>query len=200
MFDPFGDFESRGYLRNIAQEKDLEIVRRLEHVSFTIGLDDAFRQLSEVRQLTYKDVLDTHKTLFEAVYPKEISILDTERKFIRSLLLDFEELVAMGISRFTAWRFMGIIRGEAKAKDRKVAAIITAILVVALLIFAIVAPAAVAAGAKYPLYFMGGAAVIYFILHKMPLPGAPQLIKSRIELFLQIIGLVVSIVVYIFLH
>ena len=67
-FDPFGDFESRGYLRNVAQEKDLEIVRRLEHVSFTTGLDDAFKKLSEIKLLTYKDVLDTHKTLFEAVY------------------------------------------------------------------------------------------------------------------------------------
>jgi cell filamentation protein len=68
-FDPFGDFESRGYLRNIEQEKDLDIVRRLEHVSFTTGLDDAFKQLSGVKQLSYKDVLDTHRTLFEAVYP-----------------------------------------------------------------------------------------------------------------------------------
>jgi hypothetical protein len=32
-FDPFGDFESRGYLRNLAQEKDPAIVRRLEHAS-----------------------------------------------------------------------------------------------------------------------------------------------------------------------
>lgn len=69
IFDPFGDFESRGYLRNIEQEKDLEIVRRLEHVSFTTGLEDAFRQLSGLRQLSYMDVLNTHKTLFEAVYP-----------------------------------------------------------------------------------------------------------------------------------
>jgi cell filamentation protein len=68
-FDPFGDFESRGYLRNVEQEKDLDIVRRLEHVSFTTGLDDVFKQLSEVQQLSYKNVLDTHKTLFEAVYP-----------------------------------------------------------------------------------------------------------------------------------
>jgi cell filamentation protein len=68
-FDPFGDFESRGYLRNIAGEKDLEIVRRLEHLSFTTGLDDALKQLSAVEQLTYQDVLDTHKALFEAVYP-----------------------------------------------------------------------------------------------------------------------------------
>jgi cell filamentation protein, protein adenylyltransferase len=68
-FDPFGDFEGRGYLRNVEQEKDLDIVRRLEHVSFTTGLDDAFKQLAGIKKLSYEDVLDTHKTLFEAVYP-----------------------------------------------------------------------------------------------------------------------------------
>ncbi len=36
-FDPFGDFETQGYLRNLAKEKDLDIVRRLEHTSFTTG-------------------------------------------------------------------------------------------------------------------------------------------------------------------
>jgi cell filamentation protein len=40
-FDPFGDFESRGYLRNLANEKDLDIVRRLEHTSFMTGIDMA---------------------------------------------------------------------------------------------------------------------------------------------------------------
>jgi cell filamentation protein len=68
-FDPFGDFETRGYLRNLAEEKDLEIVRRLEHTSFTTGIDAAFRRLAPVKRLAYDDVLDTHKILFEAVYP-----------------------------------------------------------------------------------------------------------------------------------
>ena len=68
-FDPFGDFDSCGYLRNLEQEKDLDIVRRLEHVSFTTGLDDAFKQFSGTKQIGYQDVLDTHKTLFEPVYP-----------------------------------------------------------------------------------------------------------------------------------
>ena len=68
-FDPFGDFETRGYLRNLAQEKDAAIVRRLEHASFTTGLDDAFAQLAKRNPLTYADVLATHKILFEAVYP-----------------------------------------------------------------------------------------------------------------------------------
>lgn len=68
-FDPFGDFETRGYLRNIARVKDPKIVRQLEHTSFTTGLDAALASLSIEPQLSYRDVLDTHKVLFEAVYP-----------------------------------------------------------------------------------------------------------------------------------
>jgi fido (protein-threonine AMPylation protein) len=41
-FDPFGDFATEGYLRNVEKEKDLDIVKRLEHASFTTGLDEAF--------------------------------------------------------------------------------------------------------------------------------------------------------------
>jgi len=68
-FDPFGDFETRGYLRNFEGEKNLDIVRRLEHLSFTTGVEDAFQKLSQVETLSYEDVLGTHKILFEAVYP-----------------------------------------------------------------------------------------------------------------------------------
>jgi cell filamentation protein len=68
-FDPFGDFETRGYLRNLANEKDLDIVRRLEHSSFTTGIDDAFHHLLARKALDYSDVGATHKTLFDAVYP-----------------------------------------------------------------------------------------------------------------------------------
>jgi cell filamentation protein len=68
-FDPFGDFETRGYLRNLAQEKDSAIVRRLEHASFTTGIDEAFAQLATKNPFVYADVLSTHKVLFDAVYP-----------------------------------------------------------------------------------------------------------------------------------
>jgi cell filamentation protein len=68
-FDPFGDFETRGYLRNIEQEKDLAIVQRLQHASFTTGIDDAFAALAKKNPLTYDDVLGAHKILFEALYP-----------------------------------------------------------------------------------------------------------------------------------
>jgi cell filamentation protein len=68
-FDPFGDFETRGYLRNVARQKDRDIVRRMEHSAFTTALDGAFVHLSKRKALTYTDVLTTHKMLFDAVYP-----------------------------------------------------------------------------------------------------------------------------------
>jgi cell filamentation protein len=68
-FDPFGDFETRGYLRNVARTKDSKIIRQMEHASFTTGLDAAFAKLASQKQLSYDDVLGTHKILFEAVYP-----------------------------------------------------------------------------------------------------------------------------------
>ena len=68
-FDPFFDFETRGYLRNQFGEKDLDIVRRLEHSSFVQGVEAAFAHLASRKQLTYADVLATHKALFEDVYP-----------------------------------------------------------------------------------------------------------------------------------
>jgi cell filamentation protein len=45
IFDPFGDFATRGYLRNLAKAKDPEIVRRLQHNSFMTGLDEALAKL-----------------------------------------------------------------------------------------------------------------------------------------------------------
>lgn len=68
-FDPFGDFATEGYLRNVEKEKDLDIVKRLEHTSFTTGFDEAFAALGKCRQFSYSDVLQTHGILFSAVYP-----------------------------------------------------------------------------------------------------------------------------------
>jgi cell filamentation protein len=68
-FDPFGDFATAGYLRNTEREKDLNIVKRMEHSSFVSGLDQAFAELRKPKQLTYEHVLRTHGILFDAVYP-----------------------------------------------------------------------------------------------------------------------------------
>jgi cell filamentation protein len=68
-FDPFGDHATRGYLRNVAGELDPERVKRLEHRSFSANILTALKNLQGVRHLSYQDVLDTHRTLFGAVYP-----------------------------------------------------------------------------------------------------------------------------------
>jgi cell filamentation protein len=68
-FDPFGDFETRGYLRNIARAKDQAVVQRLQHNSFLTGIDAALAHLQAQPALAYDDVLHTHRTLFEAVFP-----------------------------------------------------------------------------------------------------------------------------------
>ena len=68
-FDPFGDFETRGYLRNFFCEKDPNIIKHLEHSSFVAGIPEAFQYLGSIRRLTYDDVLKTHKILFGDIYP-----------------------------------------------------------------------------------------------------------------------------------
>ena len=68
IFDPFNDFEARGYLHNVFGEKDPAIVKHLEHSSFVAGISDAFKYLSSVRRLSYTDVQHTHKTLFGDMY------------------------------------------------------------------------------------------------------------------------------------
>jgi cell filamentation protein len=68
-FDPFGDFESRGYLRNIAGLRDSRAVKEFEHRAFLEKLPEAVAQLEQVKRLSYRDVLETHRILFEEVYP-----------------------------------------------------------------------------------------------------------------------------------
>ncbi|MGY2292317.1 Fic/DOC family protein [Pseudomonas sp. SDO528_S397] len=69
MFDPFKDFESKGYLRNVVGEKDLNIVKQLEHDLFTANLPDAMAYLEKQRKVTYGDFLHVHKLLFGDFYP-----------------------------------------------------------------------------------------------------------------------------------
>jgi cell filamentation protein len=68
-FDVFGDFETRGYLRNSEGLKDPAEVKRLEHRSYRKNIGAAIEHLRHVKQITYQDILDTHKILFQDVYP-----------------------------------------------------------------------------------------------------------------------------------
>jgi cell filamentation protein len=50
-FDPFGDFEIRGYLRNTAALHDPAAVRAYEHRAFLAKLDRAFANLAVIGRL-----------------------------------------------------------------------------------------------------------------------------------------------------
>lgn len=67
-FDPFGDFESRGYLRNVLGEKDARVVKHLEHLAFLASVSEAFEYLRSIPRLHYDDVLKTHQILFGNLY------------------------------------------------------------------------------------------------------------------------------------
>jgi cell filamentation protein len=47
-FDPFGDFESRGYLRNFAGLKDISKVKDLEYASFQGNLSRVINALADM--------------------------------------------------------------------------------------------------------------------------------------------------------
>jgi cell filamentation protein len=68
-FDPFGDFETRGYLRNVFGEKDPDIIKRQEHHSFRLHVAEVLEALRARPSLGYGDILDAHRRLFIDYYP-----------------------------------------------------------------------------------------------------------------------------------
>lgn len=68
-FDPFGDFETAGYLRNHFQLTDLNTVKRLEHSSFEANIEQALDHLARLKDIEYASILDVHRMLFQEIYP-----------------------------------------------------------------------------------------------------------------------------------
>ena len=68
-FDPFGDFETRGYLRNLRAYKTAAAVKRFEHREYYRTLQLARDHLTGVATIGYDALLATHRTLFATVYP-----------------------------------------------------------------------------------------------------------------------------------
>ncbi|MEJ6080795.1 Fic family protein [Vibrio sp. 1-Bac 57] len=69
MFDPFDTFESKGYLENVEAEKDLDVVKEIEHSLFMSNLDIALSYLSQKHTIQYNDFLEVHRILFSDYYP-----------------------------------------------------------------------------------------------------------------------------------
>ncbi|MDQ0654849.1 Fic/DOC family protein [Pseudomonas cedrina] len=68
-FDPFGDFETAGYLQNALQLKDPVEVKESEHLSFELSMEDALVYLAKKKPIDYACVLKVHEILFSDFYP-----------------------------------------------------------------------------------------------------------------------------------
>lgn len=69
MFDPFGDSDTKGYLRNFHCQRDERRIKEIEHEAFKDNMRAALKMLSEVAELGYTTLLDVHKILFRDLYP-----------------------------------------------------------------------------------------------------------------------------------
>ncbi|KQT11025.1 Fic/DOC family protein [Ramlibacter sp. Leaf400] len=70
MFDPFGDFRTAGYLRNVEGLTDLEKVKIQEHVFFEANFEEALAFLGKAKgAITYEHFLEVHRILFGEFYP-----------------------------------------------------------------------------------------------------------------------------------
>lgn len=67
-FDPFGDASTRGYLRNHYGVSDPSSIKKLEHLSFTLGIDRAHTYLASKRGVGYSELLGVHRLLFQPLY------------------------------------------------------------------------------------------------------------------------------------
>jgi cell filamentation protein len=69
VLDPFGDYQTEGYLRNLFKEKDLEIVGHLETAAFEAQVLQAIRFLRRQPTVNYEHITETHRQLFDSLYP-----------------------------------------------------------------------------------------------------------------------------------
>ena len=69
MFDPFKDFATAGYLRNVRKTKDEKLVKHMEHAIFVDAAPAALAYLSGRDLVAYGDFLEVHRILFSEFYP-----------------------------------------------------------------------------------------------------------------------------------
>ncbi len=69
MFDPFGDFNTAGYLRNELCLKDSDRIKEQEHLFFVANVQQAADFLSGCEQISYDDFCEVHHILFSDFYP-----------------------------------------------------------------------------------------------------------------------------------
>ena len=67
ILDPFGDYETAGYLRNVYGVKDLELIGHLETAVFQQEVLRTVRALRRVQTLQYQHILETHRQFFNSL-------------------------------------------------------------------------------------------------------------------------------------
>jgi cell filamentation protein len=103
VLDPFGDFQTAGYLRNFQAEKDLEIVKHLEAAAFHEQVRQTLSYLEGAPSLTYEHILQAHRMLFDSVYPWAGQDRQTTAPYLRIVKEGYRELFALPDSiRFAA--------------------------------------------------------------------------------------------------
>jgi len=69
ILDPFEDYDTAGYLHNFHQEKDLLVVGHLETAAFEQEILGTVRFLRMQSVLEYQHITETHRRLFDSIYP-----------------------------------------------------------------------------------------------------------------------------------
>lgn len=69
MFDPFGDYETAGYLRNYRKLKDKKLVSDQERLACAAFAPKAAQYVRDRGHISYFDVLKVHEILFGKLYP-----------------------------------------------------------------------------------------------------------------------------------
>lgn len=69
ILDPFGDYETAGYLHNVYQEKNLRLIGHLETAAFEQEVLSTVRILRRLPTLQYRYITETHHRLFNSPYP-----------------------------------------------------------------------------------------------------------------------------------
>lgn len=69
MFDPFGDYATRGYLQNLEGERDPQRIRTVDHCLFSASAGFALSYLARRKSINYADYLEVHGILFSGFYP-----------------------------------------------------------------------------------------------------------------------------------
>lgn len=115
IFNPFGDFETRGYLRNTFGEKDLDVVKKLEHNFFEANLVQAVQFLGQASALNYLVLLETHKRIFEGLYPwagQDRMVLTPDKTVSKGSITfanpeEIETIVGLSLNKTTPGEVLG---------------------------------------------------------------------------------------------